>query len=154
MRPIRPEDAAREQRFFERLSDRSRYQRFMQHLTELPPGMLARFTQLDYERELALVALDPEKDEIIAVARYAPGRDPKAAEFALVVLDEWQRKGLGRALLERLCQAARKAGYDRLYGHVLVDNPEMLELVGRLGFDIVARDLSELTVQRQLRPTD
>ena len=66
VRPIRPEDAEREKRFFDGLSERSRYQRFMQYLPQLPPRMLARFTQLDYDRELALVALS--QDEFVAVA--------------------------------------------------------------------------------------
>src|SRR6185312_15956192 len=57
VRPMRPEDAQLEQRFFASLSERSRYQRFMQNLQHLPPQLLARFTQLDYDRELALVAL-------------------------------------------------------------------------------------------------
>src|SRR6267142_1377825 len=94
IRLMRPEDVALEKRFFERLSARSRFQRFMQHLRELPPKMLARFTQLDYDRELALVAL--HEGEFIAVGRYAPTLDGESAEFALVVADAWQGRGLGR----------------------------------------------------------
>jgi acetyltransferase len=122
----------------------------MQHLTHLTPQMLARFTQLDYPRELALVALHPEKDEFIAVARYAPRAGGQSAEFALVVADDWQGRGLGRALLERLCAAARDAGYDALYGYILADNEDMLKLARRLGFEVVGRDLAELTVARRL----
>jgi acetyltransferase len=149
VRPIRPEDAELELRFFQKLSARSRYHRFMQHLPELPPRMLARFTQLDYDRELALVAL--HNNEFIAVGRYAPNPDGRTAEFALTVADEWQGKGVGRALLERLCAAARDAGYEALYGYVLADNHEMLELAHRLGFAEVARDTAEVTVVRRLK---
>ena len=148
VRPIRPEDAARELRFFERLSDRSRFQRFMQYLRELSPRMLARFTQLDYDRELALVAL--WEGEFVAVGRYAPNADGETAEFALAVADDWQGKGLGHALLERLCDAARAAGYRALYGHILDANREMLELARHLGFVDAARDGSEVTVVRKL----
>jgi acetyltransferase len=148
---MRPDDVERESRFFDRLSDRTRYQRFMQHLTELTPEMLARFTRLDYPRELALVALHPQADEFIAVGRYAPRPGDKSAEFGLVVADDWQGKGLGRALLERLCSAARNAGYDALYGYILADNRGMLELARRLGFEVVGRDLAELTVARRLK---
>jgi acetyltransferase len=148
VRPIRPEDAARELRFFERLSDRSRFQRFMQYVRELSPRMLARFTQLDYDRELALVAL--WEGEFVAVGRYAPNADGETAEFALAVADAWQGKGLGHALLERLCDAARGAGYRALYGHILDANREMLELAHHLGFVEAARDGSELTVVREL----
>jgi acetyltransferase len=147
VRPIRPEDAALELRFFQRLSERSRYHRFMQHLPELPPRMLARFTQLDYDRELALVAI--HDGEFIAVGRYAPNADGRTAEFALTVADQWQGKGLGRALLERLCAAAREAGYEALSGYILADNHEMLELAQRLGFTEVSRD-GEVMVRRRL----
>ncbi|MBV9189860.1 MAG: bifunctional acetate--CoA ligase family protein/GNAT family N-acetyltransferase, partial [Betaproteobacteria bacterium] len=95
VRPMRPEDAELEQAFVGGLSERSRYQRFMQNLPNLTPRMLARFTQLDYDRELALVALQDGK--FIAVGRYAPSPDGETAEFALVVSDAWQGKGLGRA---------------------------------------------------------
>jgi acetyltransferase len=148
VRPIRPEDAAREVRFFERLSERSRFQRFMQYVRELSPRMLARFTQLDYDRELALVAL--WEGQFVAVGRYAPNADGETAEFALAVADDWQGKGLGRALLERLCHAARAAGYRALYGHILDANHEMLELARYLGFAEAARDGSEVTVVREL----
>jgi len=148
VRPIRPEDAGLEQRFFDGLSARSRYQRFMQHLPHLPPRMLARFTQLDYDRELALAALDG--GAFIAVGRYAPNADGRTAEFALIVGDAWQGKGLGRALLEQLCSTARDAGYAALYGHILGANREMLDLAARLGFREDARDGDTVRVVRQL----
>jgi acetyltransferase len=148
VRPIRPEDAGREKRFVERLSARSSYQRFMQVLPQLPPRMLARFTQLDYDRELALVAL--WEGEFVAVGRYSPNQDGVSAEFALCVGDDWQGKGLGHALLERLCEAARAAGYQALYGHILGANREMLELAEHLGFTDESRSGSEVTVVRRL----
>src|SRR6187397_3161271 len=73
VRPIRLQDAALLVRLFDGLSRRSRYQRFMQHLNALPPDLLQRFTRVDYERALALVVLDAEGREVIAVGRYAPG---------------------------------------------------------------------------------
>jgi acetyltransferase len=149
VRPIRPEDAGREQRFFERLSEQSRYQRFMQYMKALPPRMLARFTQLDYDRELALVAL--WKDEFVAVGRYAPNPDGTTAEFALAVADDWQGKGLGHTLLERLCDAARAAGYRALIGHILEANHDMLALAEHLGFVRQSDDGATVTVARNLR---
>jgi len=148
LRPMRPEDAELEQSFFAALSERSRYQRFMQHLRHLPPELLARFTQLDYDRELALVALHDEA--FIAVGRYAPNPDGETAEFALVVADAWQGKGLGRALLERLAGAARAAGYRALYGVILRANHDMLDLAARLGFKEETREGDEVTVVRRL----
>ena len=153
LRPIRPEDAETERRFFERLSERSRYQRFMQYLRQLSPQMLARFTQLDYDRELALVAIPAGAADgaFVAVGRYAPNADGRTAEFALVTADEWQGKGLGRALLGRLVAAARDAGYEALYGHILGANHDMLDLAARLGFVEESRDGSEVTVVRRLK---
>jgi acetyltransferase len=148
VRPIRPEDAALELAFFDGLSERSRYQRFMQYLPQLPPKMLARFTQLDYDRELALAAI--HGGEFIAVGRYAPNPDGLTAEFALVVGDPWQGQGLGRALLEQLCDNARGAGYRALYGHILGANREMLDLAARLGFTEEARDGDAVRVVRAL----
>ena len=148
VRPMRPEDGELERRFFDGLSEQSRYQRFMQYLPHLPGPMLARFTQLDYDRELALVCLS--RDEFIAVGRYAPNADGVTAEFALVVGDPWQGKGLGSALLERLCTCAREAGYEALYGHILEANHDMLALAARLGFHEVSRSGSEVSVVRRL----
>jgi acetyltransferase len=148
VRPIRPEDAERELRFFERMSQQSRYQRFMQYMKALPPRMLARFTQLDYDRELALVAL--WADEFIAVGRYTPNPDGTSAEFALAVADHWQGQGLGHALLERLCDAARAAGYQALVGHILEANHDMLGLAEHLGFVRKTDDGETVTVVRDL----
>jgi acetyltransferase len=110
--------------------------------------MLARFTQLDYDRELALVAL--WQDEFVAVGRYSPNQDGVTAEFALVVADEWQGKGLGRALLERLCEAARAAGYRALIGHILHANRDMLELAAHVGFTEQSQHGDTVTVARTL----
>jgi acetyltransferase len=147
VRPIRPDDVQLELAFFHALSDRSRYQRFMQQLPELPPRMLARFTQLDYDRELALVTL--HQGAFVAVGRYAPNPDGTTAEFALTVADAWQGKGIGRVLLERLCGYAREAGYVALYGHILADNRDMLQLAAHLGFTEVSRE-GEVSVMRRL----
>ena len=147
VRPMRPEDTELELAFFRGLSERSRYHRFMQHLPELPPRMLARFTQLDYDRELALVAL--HAGQFVAVGRYAPNLDGVSAEFALTVADAWQARGIGRALLERLCQCAREAGYEALYGYILADNRDMLQLASKLGFAEVSRE-DEVVVMRRL----
>ena len=150
VRPIRPEDAALEKRFVEGLSTKSRYQRFLNQMAELPPQLMARFTQLDYDREIALVALAPGGGEFIGVGRYAPNADGTSAEFALTVADAWQGRGLGRALLEKLVGCARAAGYAALDGTILSANSEMLELAARLGFERNGRDGDTVTVVRKL----
>jgi acetyltransferase len=138
VRPIRPEDAAAEVAFVAGLSDESRYLRFMHHLHELTPQMLARFTQVDYDRELALVALGgkPGAGKIVGVARYVANPDRESAEFAIVVADAWQGKGLGRALMENLIASAKRRGFSRLVGSILGINTSMQKLARTLGFRV------------------
>ncbi len=138
IRPIRPEDADIEQSFVRKLSPQSKYFRFMQTLNELTPEMLVRFTQLDYNRELALIAV-MEKAGIeveLGVARYVMNPDGKSCEFALVVADEWQHRGIGSQLMTHLLEAARERGFSSMDGEILADNQKMLELVKGLGFHI------------------
>ena len=137
VRPIMPEDAERERAFVHGLSDESRYFRFFYQLHELTPAMLARFTQVDYDRELALVVLTPTPrgEPFIAVARYVANPDHESAEFAIVVDDEWQGRGVARPLMEHLIAAARRRGVARLQGAVLKANQKMLRFTKALGFD-------------------
>jgi len=138
LRPIRPEDAQMEQEFVRGLSEDSRYFRFMNTVRELTPGMLARFTQIDYDREMAFVAVRDEggRETEMAVARYATNPDGQTCEFAIVVADSWQCKGLGRRMLELLIEVARARGLRAMVGHVLAGNQGMLTLCSRLGFRI------------------
>ncbi len=137
-RAIRPEDATLEQEFIAALSEHSRYMRFMQHLPALTPQMLARFTQVDYDRELALLALDDASgtDHIVAVARYVANPDGESVEFAIVVADAWQHRGVGHALLERLIESASARGYARMMGNVLTQNSPMLAFMRGMGFTV------------------
>jgi acetyltransferase len=138
VRPIRPEDAQMEQAFVGALSEQSRYYRFMQHLPSLTPQMLARFTQVDYDRELALVALDDSSGTecIVAVARYVANLDKESAEFAIVLADAWQGRGLGAAMMKMLIGRARARGFKRLIGSVLAVNQAMIGLARALGFAV------------------
>lgn len=155
IRPIRPEDAAMERQFVHGLSNQSRYLRFLHHLPELPPEMLARFTQIDYDREMALIALSGEgtAEQIIAVARYVQNPDRISAEFAIVVGDAWQNRGLGRVLLTRLLDGARESGFSRINGTVLAVNAGMLRMMEAMGFVIDPRKQhEEVQVHIDLQP--
>jgi acetyltransferase len=138
LRPIRPEDAEIEREFVKNLSESSRYFRFMSSVRELTPAMLSRFTQIDYDREMAFVAVCEEggREVEIGVARYVTNPDWQSCEFAIVVSDAWQGRGLGRRMLERLIEVARGRGLRSMVGHVLAANPGMLGLCARLGFRI------------------
>jgi len=155
IRPIRPEDADMEKEFVHRLSERSKYFRFMQSLQELTPEMVVRFTQIDYDREMAFVAVS-EDDKLpneLGVGRYMMNPDGTSVEFALVVRDDCQGMGIGFRILRTLMQSAKQKGITMFEGEVLKVNKAMLSLVRKLGFSIepiqgddevvrVAKDLS------------
>ncbi len=142
IRPIRPEDATIEQAFVRNLSGRAKYFRFMQHLEELTPTMLARFTQIDYDREMALIAVIEQQgqEQQIGVARYITNPDGLSCEFAVVVADEWQHRGVGHHLMTQLMEAARGRGLKVMEGDILADNHDMLALIRSLGFAIATSE--------------
>lgn len=153
VRPIRSEDAEIEQAFVRGLSEQSRYFRFMQMLRELTPQLLARFTQIDYDREMALIAVHEDeegREELVAVARYSVDPDAASCEFALTVGDRWQGLGIGQHLMERLMQVAAARGLERIHGVVLASNTRMLELMQRLGFTIT-NDPDDFEIKRVWR---
>ena len=138
IRPMRPEDAAIEQEFVRHLSEEAKYFRFMHAVQELSEPMLVRFTQLDYDRELALIAVTEEqgREVEIGVCRYAINPDGESCEFALVVSDQWQHKAIGHRLMGSLIDAARGKGLTVMEGEVMASNHEMLKLVATLGFTV------------------
>jgi len=141
IRPIRPEDAEIEQAFVRGLSEEARYFRFMFSVQELSQTMLLRFTQIDYSREMALIAVTFEQDKEIelGVARFAISPEGESCEFALVIADAMQGKGLGQKLMTALMDAARAKGLKVMAGEVLKTNTNMLKLMNRLGFSIEDR---------------
>jgi len=136
VRPIRPEDAAQEQQFVASLSESARRFRFVNALRSLPPDMLERFTHIDYDREMAFIAVDTASGQEAGVARYCPCPDGETCEFAIVIADAWQGRGLGRLLMRKLVDSARAQGWRRLCGHILPDNLRMLDLCRRLGYAV------------------
>ncbi|MCC0014700.1 MAG: bifunctional acetate--CoA ligase family protein/GNAT family N-acetyltransferase [Rhodobiaceae bacterium] len=138
IRPIRPEDADSEQAFVRGLSAEARRMRFMYAMKELTPEMLVRFTQIDYSREMALVAMTQEAGGPVqqGVARYTINPDATSCEFAIVVSDSYQKQGIGTRLMKALLDAARDHGMRTIEGAVLAENEGMLQLMGELGFTI------------------
>jgi acetyltransferase len=100
--------------------------------------MLVRFTQLDYSRELALIAVleSHDKETELGVARYVMNPDGDSCEFALVVADRWQNRGIGSRLMNALIEAARERGIERMEGEILANNQNMLKLTKNLGFSL------------------
>jgi len=136
IRPIRPEDAIIERDFVNGLSQQSRYFRFMYSMPEITPELLSRFTQIDYDREMALIAVTEIEGEIrqIGVARYYTLPDQVSCEFAIVIADDWQNRGVARRLMRALVDAARSRRFTVMTGTVLVENRRMLDFVKSLGF--------------------
>jgi acetyltransferase len=136
IRPIRPEDAIIEREFVNGLSEQSRYLRFMYSLKEISPQLLSRFTQIDYDREMALIAvIDKDGAERqVGVARYSTLPDQSSCEFAIVVGEDWQNRGLARRLMTALIVAARDRRYTRMIGIVLKANRRMIDFSESLGF--------------------
>lgn len=139
IRAIAALDRDREQAFVRKLSAESRYFRFMNSLRELDAHQLERFTHPDPAHEIVLIALkDLSSDaEQLGVARCAWQENAREAEFAIVVADAMQGKGLGSALLRELCARARQAGIAQLEGLVFANNYRMLELMRSLGFRVL-----------------
>jgi RimJ/RimL family protein N-acetyltransferase len=151
IRPIRAADLALEQEFVSRLSASTGYQRFM---SARRPSLdeLRRFTDIDYARELALIAITlvHGRERQIGVARYVKESPAGVAEFAIVLSDDWQGRGLGTRLLLSLLVAAKQRGVRRLVGTTLSVNSGMLGLARKLGFKLAADPSSAIVTNLTL----
>jgi acetyltransferase len=149
IRPVRPDDAEILQAFVRGLSQQSRYFRFVSAMHELPARMLARFTLIDYDREMALVAVVRERvpddqggfiesEKMIGVSRYITNPDQTSCEFSLAVADEYNGQGLGSRLMLQIIDVAKGRGLSEIEGLVLTHNDNMLRLMRKLGFTVGA----------------
>jgi acetyltransferase len=136
VRPVLPQDEDITSAFFGNLPARARYDRFMAPMSNVPPDLVKRLTQIDYASHLALVAevFTGARETVVAEARYALGSDPSVAEFAVAVAEDWQGQGLGSLLLAKLLRRAGRAGIRRMVGETLATNERMLHLARKAGF--------------------
>jgi acetyltransferase len=143
LRPIRPEDAPALRRAFRRMSPEDARLRLFGPARELLPELAARLTQTDYDRELALVAEDPDSPgDLIGGARVIMDADGRRAEFAVTVRSDHKRRGLARIALSRVLGHARAKGVEEVWGEILAENRAMIGLARSLGFE-VRRDPDE-----------
>ncbi|MGQ0579810.1 MAG: bifunctional acetate--CoA ligase family protein/GNAT family N-acetyltransferase [Betaproteobacteria bacterium] len=133
LRPIRPEDEAGLKQLIDQSRPEDIYFRFFAALRELPHSQLARFTQIDYDREMALVAIDVN-NELLGEVRTVTDPDNEQAEFGILVGSSAQGKGLGHVLLEKMIRYCRSRGTKELFGDVLATNSRMLALAESLHF--------------------
>ena len=156
IRPIRPEDEPMIAGFHQTLSERTVYFRYLSALklsTRIAHERLVRICFIDYARQIALVAV--RENRIIAVGRLskdnqAYARGKREAEFALVVSDDFQGQGLGKELLRRLIDVARREGVETVFGEISAENPTMQAICRSMGFRI-SRDFEDTTVVAKLR---
>jgi GNAT superfamily N-acetyltransferase len=132
LRPVQPQDKPLLAAAFDELSERSRYRRFFTPLRELDERQLGYLTEVDHHDHEALLAIDTRSGCCAGVARFARVA-ADVAEPAVVVVDRWQRLGLGTALLERLAERAREEGVTRFAAVVLAENRDAISLVRNLG---------------------
>jgi GNAT superfamily N-acetyltransferase len=137
-RPVMPIDESLMQDLFYSLSEESIYYRFFTGTSAMPHARVQRFTTIDYQKELAIVAVVGEEghEEIIAVGRYTMESDTNMAEVAFLVRDDWQRKGVGTWLQNYLIEIARSRGIVGLKAKTLADNTAVLRLVHKAGVTI------------------
>jgi acetyltransferase len=142
VRPVRPSDAQQMIDLFDDLSPETIYLRFFSPIKRISRSMLIKLTQIDYDREIALIAFSgPEQErKILGVARIIFLPDGRHAEFAIVLADAWQGKGIGGKLLHHALVCAAAYGIEEVWGPVISSNTGMLRLGEKLGFR-VERDM-------------
>lgn len=136
LRPIRPLDAALYPAFLEKTSAAGIRFRFLASRSHFNDQILLRLTQIDYEREMAFVALDNESGELAGIARLYADPDHESAEYGLLIRTDLQGHGLGWALFALLKDYAAADGLQRVEGFVLSDNAKMLRMCREFGFSI------------------
>jgi len=152
VRPIKPEDEPLMRELFYTFSEETIRLHFMQPKKTISHEELARYCQIDYDREMALVAVKNEngRERILAVVRLVRLPDELSAEMAIVVGDPWQGKGLGKLLCEIALAVAKEMGLKRIYMDILAENQRMLNLAFKLGFQILNREEDSIRVLREL----
>jgi acetyltransferase len=138
IRPIRPADEHLYGAFVAKLSPEDIRFRFLTPRKEFSHKFIARFTQIDYARAMAFVALDKEQKELLGVARLAADPDYITGEYAIIVRSDLKGSGIGWALMRHLIAYAEKEGLRQLVGDVLAGNQRMLDMCTALGFEVSA----------------
>ncbi len=159
VRPVRPEDEPDHLEFFKSLKPEDVYFRFFGVVREFPHSQLARYTQIDYDREMAFLAISTAGEtagRTLGVVRVVADGDNASAEFAIVVRSELKGRGIGYALLEKMIRYCKQRGTGRMVGRVLSANQPMLKMARELGFRVVAGSQGggDVEVQLDLNPPD
>jgi RimJ/RimL family protein N-acetyltransferase len=139
--PLHPDDRVRYLSGVSRMSSESLYLRFMAPVARLTESQLRYLLEIDHRDHEALLAVDEESGEAVGVARFVRLGNPLVAEAAIIVIDDWQGSGLGRAMLRELGRRAHEAGIERFQVSVLSENRAMWAILGSLGpYEVVRRE--------------
>ncbi|GAB4414518.1 MAG: bifunctional acetate--CoA ligase family protein/GNAT family N-acetyltransferase [Bacteroidia bacterium] len=156
LRPIRPEDAPLEEEMFSKFSEETRYFRFFEYIPQLSHQMLVRFTQIDYDREMAIVAeLEEEGRPVFAgVVRIVGDIVRNTAEFAIAIADPWQGQGLGNRMTDYILEIAADKGFGKVYANILKANVKMVHILKARGFHFTSKDFetyyAELDIEEKV----
>jgi acetyltransferase len=153
LRPVKPEDEPLEHELLSTLSPATMRARFFSIIKDISHEMLVRYCNIDYDREMAIVAevRDGGKRKMIAIGRLIIDREFKSGEFAVLVHDDYQSKGIGPKLVDVLIGVAEEKGLERIYGEVLTENEKMIAVCRKLGFTIEMADEETISVNLVLR---
>lgn len=137
IRPIGKQDFTAERIFIETLSPQSRRYRFLGDVAHPSDDVIRRFTDIDYEHEVAFAAVvhDDSREKFVAVSRYSTNLDESMCECAVTVMDDWQGKGLGVVMLKHLIEVAKSRGIKKMWSMDSAENLAMSDLAHYLGFD-------------------
>jgi acetyltransferase len=155
LRPIRPEDEPLEARMFDYLSKETIYFRFFGYIPKPEHKNMTRFTHIDYDREMAIIATQKStsgKEEMMGVVRIIGDPWGQVAEYAIVVADPYQRKGLGSILTGYILDIAREKGYKKVYASLLKSNTGMKVLFEKFGFTIRKEDPTTFYAEKKIQP--
>ena len=151
VRPIRPDDKGALEQGFARLSEQSRYQRFLSAINELSASELRYLTEVDHHDHEALIAFESESGEPVGVGRFVRLEDGVSAEAAVTIVDDWHGRGAGTAICSLLADRARAEGIERFTARLLATNETMLEVLASLGPPrVTARDSGAVEVEIDL----
>jgi acetyltransferase len=151
LRPLRGDDQDIEHAFVSGLSPDTRHNRLLGGAVRITPEYIERLTRVDFSRDMAIAATTmlEGRETLIGVSRYVLVA-PSTCEFAIVIADAWQGRGIGKRLLGKLVDVARSRGLSRIYGDILATNRGMLEMVKRVGFAL-ERHPEDATLVRAAR---
>jgi acetyltransferase len=148
VRPVKPDDEAAEQKFFDALSGEARSRRFQRWIGSLSPQLVHFYTHVDYDRHMAFVC--EAGKELVGEARYIANPGGRSCDLGIVIADDWHHSGIARLLLEALIRAAQARGFESMEGLVLRDNRDMLGFIQSFGFEVQPMD-GEPTIVRIVR---